>query len=91
MISQAQALVHPDIQKLAQEDAVGSDCLLQTLFSFLLHGCSISQTTDVLFIHRNTLRTRLKKISSIIPAHWENTGLREQYLISLLLYHADAT
>ena len=83
MMSQAQSLIHPDIQKLALADLSGSDCLVQTLFIFLLHGCSISRTADVLFIHRNTLRTRLKKIASIIPVNWEDSDLREQYLISL--------
>lgn len=87
-IPHAQALVHPSIRKLADADLHSGDHLLETLSAYLTFGCSASQTADALFIHRNTLRSRLQKIQSIIPTPCADPVLREQYLLSLLLYTA---
>ena len=86
-IAQAQALIHPAILQLAQKSAVSGEPLLETLFTFLICGCSISQTANALSVHRNTLRTRIKTIESCIPALWDNPNLREQYILSLMLFH----
>lgn len=39
--------------------------LLDTLRSFINHNCSVSQTSEALNIHRNTLQYRLKRIESL--------------------------
>lgn len=85
-IPQAQALIHPAILQLAQKSSVSGEPLLDTLFMFLICGCSISQTANALSVHRNTLRTRIKAIESCIPTSWDNPDLREQYILSLMLF-----
>ena len=87
-IPHAQAMGHPSIRKLAAAGLHDGDHLLETLSAYLTFGCSASQTADALFIHRNTLRSRLQKIQSIIPIPCNDPVLREQYLLSLLLYTA---
>lgn len=53
--------------KLKQKDTRGS--LLKTLTVFFEQNCDLSQTCQVLHIHRNTLRYRLEKIE-------QETGLK---------------
>lgn len=85
----AQTLVHPLIRKLANADQQEDCHLLKTLYTYLIFGGSISQTADALFIHRNTLRTRLHKIQSLFPADWDTPAMREQLLLSLLFFDPD--
>ncbi|CAM4439714.1 CdaR family transcriptional regulator [Paenibacillus typhae] len=51
--------------------------LLETLRSFINHNCSVSQTSEALNIHRNTLQYRLKRIESL-------TGKDPRNLLQLL-------
>lgn len=48
------------LQRLKQQDPQGT--LLKTLTAFFDQNCDVSQTCEVLHIHRNTLRYRLDKI-----------------------------
>lgn len=61
-------------------DTRGSE-LLSTLHSYLEHGCQVSETSDALFVHRNTLRKRLGRIERILDVDLSSTGGRvEVYL-----------
>lgn len=85
-LSDMQAFVHPDILRLADIDRTEHEHLLKTLYTYLIFGCSISQTADALFIHRNTLRTRLKRIQSVLTISWENASERSLLLLSIMMY-----
>jgi len=39
--------------------------LLKTLETYLDHGCSLVEAADALYIHRNTLLHRLKRIEEL--------------------------
>jgi hypothetical protein len=57
--------------------------LLQTLWSYLDNGRSLEATARDLFVHANTVRYRLKRISEIIG--WDATGAREALILQTAL------
>lgn len=66
------AYVEENIGKLLQADSVGGGNLCETLESYLNHSCNEKKTAEFMFIHRNTLNYRLKKISEILDSDFEN-------------------
>lgn len=68
---------------LFQEEMLGpllalenSQELLRTIESYFTHNGNISQTSEALFIHRNTLIYRLERISTILNQDLENPETR---------------
>jgi len=57
--------------------------LLQTLTAYLESGRSLETTARLLFVHANTVRYRLKKISEIIG--WDATGSREAFILQVAI------
>ncbi|WP_262405984.1 CdaR family transcriptional regulator [Protaetiibacter sp. SSC-01] len=57
--------------------------LLLTLWSYLDNGRSLEATARELFVHANTVRYRLKRISEIIG--WDATGAREALILQTAL------
>jgi len=55
--------------------------LLQTLVSYLDNGRSLEQTARDLFVHPNTVRYRLKRVSEILG--WDSTGAREAFVLQV--------
>ena len=54
------------------DHARGSD-LLATLHAYLAHGCLVGETSEALFVHRNTLRKRLARIEQILGVNLSST------------------
>lgn len=57
--------------------------LLTTLWSYLDNGRSLEATARELFVHPNTVRYRLKRISEVIG--WDATGPREALILQSAL------
>jgi len=57
--------------------------LLQTLWAYLDNGRSLEATARELYVHANTVRYRLKRISEIIG--WGATGAREAFILQTRL------
>lgn len=57
--------------------------LLATLWSYLDNGRSLESTARELFVHPNTVRYRLKRISELIG--WDATGPREALILQSAL------
>lgn len=61
----------PEIRQILQRDILSkllenhADSLLETLFSYFEMNGNVSQTAEKLFIHRNTLQYRFRKIKEI--------------------------
>ncbi|MGN0158938.1 MAG: PucR family transcriptional regulator [Brotaphodocola sp.] len=70
-VSMAKEIINPDtfaggiLSKLMEYDQQNETALLTTLGIYLMHGQNISQTAAALFIHENTLRYRIRKISEL--------------------------
>ena len=57
--------------------------LLSTLWCYLDNGRSLEATARELFVHPNTVRYRLKKVSEVIG--WDATGARESLILQAAL------
>jgi len=57
--------------------------LLNTLWCYLDNGRSLEATARELFVHPNTVRYRLKRISELIG--WDATGAREALILQSAL------
>ena len=57
--------------------------LLETLWCYLDNGRSLEATARELFVHPNTVRYRLKKVSEVIG--WNATGAREALILQSAL------
>jgi len=57
--------------------------LLTTLWSYLDNGRSLEATARELFVHPNTVRYRLKRVSEVIG--WDATGPREALILQTAL------
>lgn len=63
--------------------ANNSSELLETLGAYLETGRSLESTARELFVHPNTVRYRLKRISEIIG--WDATGSREAFVLQVAM------
>lgn len=57
---------------------------LRTLEVFLRHHGSLNAVARTLFLHRNTVRQRLKRISALTGADLEDAGQRVQLYLAVL-------
>jgi DNA-binding PucR family transcriptional regulator len=71
------------IERIFKPLSSNSPELLQTLTAYLESGRSLETTARVLFVHANTVRYRLKKISEIIG--WDATGSREAFILQVAI------
>jgi len=71
------------IQRIYEPLRVQSTDLLTTLWSYLDNGRSLEATARELFVHPNTVRYRLKRISETIG--WDATGAREALILQSAL------
>lgn len=71
------------IDKIYKPLAENSAELLDTLSTYLDCGRSLESTSKRLFVHANTVRYRLKRISEIIG--WDATGPREAFVLQVAM------
>jgi len=71
------------IERVYQPLKEHSTELLATLWSYLDNGRSLEATARELFVHPNTVRYRLKRISEVIG--WDATGAREALILQCAL------
>lgn len=69
------------INKIYRPLIQNSPDLLETLVAYLESGRSLELTARELFVHSNTVRYRLKKISELIG--WDATGARESFVLQV--------
>lgn len=60
--------------------------LIKTLNSWFIHNCQMKQTSEALYIHRNTLEHRLRKIESLTGLNLERIEDRLLLFIALSIY-----
>ena len=63
--------------------SINSPELLETLSTYLDNGRSLESTARARFVHPNTVRYRLKRISEIIG--WDATGSREAFVLQVAM------
>lgn len=82
-------LVHPSVRTLLNYDQENGTQLFDTFFMYLLNGGNISTASQQLFIHRNSMRYRMDRISQLIGPDLENPEQQEHLLFScyMVKYH----
>lgn len=71
------------VQRVYRPLRLASPELLETLRTYLDSGRSLESTARELFVHANTVRYRLKKISELIG--WDATGSREAFILQVAM------
>jgi len=71
------------IEQIYEPLTAHSGELLETLWCYLDNGRSLEATARELFVHPNTVRYRLKKVSEVIG--WNATGAREALILQAAL------
>lgn len=80
-----EAFCHPAITTLRAYDRTHAVQLLPTLSAFLKNDRDVQVTAAELFVHRNTLTYRLKKILEMCPLDLDDFNTRHRLLESILI------
>lgn len=72
---------HPDAKTLYKFDLENNTNYLQTIYHFLINERNILLTAKAMYLHRNSLKYRLKKIDEIVHMDFENY-IDRQWIIS---------
>lgn len=79
-LSQEAALsgfIHPMLWELKRYDEENNTDLLNTLCVFLSKSCDLNEASSLLYIHRNTLIYRLRRIEKILHTDLKDLGIRQ--------------
>lgn len=80
-----ETLYHPYFILLSEYDKENNTEYLTTLVSYLQNNCSISATANALYIHRNSLQYRIKKIEELLDIKIATSEERFNMLFSSFL------
>ena len=75
-------LCHPALITIERYDKKYGTDLTETLYLYLNNNCNTAKTAKLMYIHRNTLYYKIKKIEELIGQSLENGMLRERLLFS---------
>lgn len=64
--------VEKQLGKLFRYDEINTGNLCETLENYLAHNCNAKKTAETMFLHRNTMNYRLKKISELLSCDFED-------------------
>ena len=79
------AFCHPAIMALLEHDRTHAAKLLPTLSAYLKHERDVQATADELFVHRNTLTYRIRRILELCPVDLDDFPTRHRLLESILI------
>ncbi len=78
-------LCHPGVLTLTRYDRAFGTNLRDVMFHYLMSDRSIAKTSEKLFMHRNTLIYKVKKIEELIGESMDDPYLRHNLIFSCLL------
>lgn len=79
------AYVEEHIGKLLRADELNDGNLSETLENYLNCSCNAKKTAEEMFLHRNTLNYRLKKIREILDCDLENLDICLELKMAFLI------
>ena len=82
-VNEDDSVILPDARFLMEYDKEKKSDLAQTAYCYLLHNREAVATADALYIHRNTLDKRLRKMESLVNAQWHSVSYQLVMLTSL--------
>ncbi len=84
-VDELEAFCHPAVISLREYDSSHAVKLLPTLSAFLKNDRDTLATAAELFIHRNTLTYRMRKIAELFPIDLDDFNTRHRVLESILV------
>lgn len=78
-------LTHPGVVNLTRYDRANGTNLRDIMFYYLMNDRSITQTSAQMFLHRNTLIYKIRKIEELIGESMDDSYLRHNLVFSCLL------
>lgn len=78
-------LTHPGVVNLTRYDRANGTNLRDIMFHYLMNDRSIIKTSKQMFLHRNTLIYKVKKIEELIGESMDDPYLRHNLVFSCLL------
>lgn len=78
-----ETLIHPMIRKLQKYDEENGVNYLETFKVYLNNRCNAAETSEQLYMHRNTLLHRIKRIEELLGHTLEDWTLRRILLFSI--------
>ena len=84
-VEELDAFCHPAINALREHDRTHAVQLLPTLSAFLKNDRDVLATAAALYVHRNTLTYRIKRILELCPLDLDDFNVRHRLLESILV------
>lgn len=84
-------LTHPDITRLYYYDIANNNNLLEVLFAYLSCGKNLLQASQMLYMHRNTVLNKLKKIEEFLEHGFDYDNDHFLLLLSCMIMHYQHT
>ena len=78
-------LAHPAIVRLYHYDAENGDNLSEVLYHYLFCDCNAARAASSLFMHRNTIVNKIRKITELTGEDFSDNGTRQLLLYSCQL------
>lgn len=78
-------LIHPAVIRLARYDASHGTDLLNLLHIWLQNNQSAAKTAELVYMHRNTVLNKIKKISALTGCDLNDPAVQSQFLIACCL------
>ena len=78
-------LLHPALDKLARYDQANQSNLLDTLRVYLEHDRNAQRCANMLYLHRNSLQYRVRRIQEIADVNLDDPAERTYLRLSFLL------
>lgn len=84
-------LTHPAVIALTRHDCKHNNNLRDVLFYYLINGRNIKKTSEVMYMHRNTIKNKLNKIIEIVGHDLSDGRLQLRLLFSCMVmrYYED--
>ena len=79
------SLIHPAIAKLARYDQMNQSNLLNTLKVYLEHDRNAQRCANILYLHRNSLQYRVRRIQEIAQIDLDDPEERAYLRLSFML------
>jgi hypothetical protein len=84
-LESSETFCHPSMCYLLDYDKNNGTELAYTLYSYFLNERSILNTSNELYVHRNTITYRLKKIESLINIDFDDYNTRQYIILSYIM------
>lgn len=82
---------HPKLKTLLNYDKRHDTQLAYTLYMYLISERNIADAAEAMFIHRNTIVYRVKKINSLVTINYDSYQERQYLILSYELYKSGSS